>query len=147
MHADDSPAVLRQREIQARIARTGLDEAMIERLVRAFYARVRRDPLLGPVFEAAITDWETHLRHLMDFWSSVTLMTGRFEGRPMQTHARLDIGPEHFARWLELFRATAANVCTPEAAALLVDRAERIGASLLAGRSMMAGASPDLSIR
>jgi truncated hemoglobin YjbI len=27
---------------------TGIDEAMIETLVRAFYARVRQDPLLRP---------------------------------------------------------------------------------------------------
>ncbi|WP_207477812.1 group III truncated hemoglobin [Arenibaculum pallidiluteum] len=128
----------RQAQIVERIASTGIDEAVIERLVRAFYGKVRQDPLLGPVFEAAISDWETHLRHLMDFWSSVTLMTGRFNGRPMQTHARMDIGVGHFSRWLELFRETAAEVCTPAAAAIFVDRAERIGRSLLAGRAHLA---------
>src|SRR5690606_41617315 len=33
------------------VARTGIDEAMIDRLVRRFYARIRNDDLVGPVFE------------------------------------------------------------------------------------------------
>src|SRR5947208_301842 len=33
------------------VARTGIDEPMIDRLVRAFYGRARLDPLLGPVFK------------------------------------------------------------------------------------------------
>ena len=36
------------------VARTGIDEAMIERLVRAFYRRARLDPLIGPVLEAKV---------------------------------------------------------------------------------------------
>jgi hemoglobin len=43
------------------IPRTGIDEAMIERLVRTFYGKIRKDPLLGPVFETRIADWEPHL--------------------------------------------------------------------------------------
>jgi hypothetical protein len=33
------------------VARTGIGEAMIERLVRAFYGRARLDPFIGPIFE------------------------------------------------------------------------------------------------
>jgi len=42
------------------IACTGIDETMIEP-VRTFYAKIRNDPLLGPVFETRIADWEPHL--------------------------------------------------------------------------------------
>ena len=38
------------------VARTGIDEAMIERLVRAFYGRARLDPLIGPIFESKVRD-------------------------------------------------------------------------------------------
>ena len=31
------------------VARTGIDESMIERLARAFYSRARLDPLIGPI--------------------------------------------------------------------------------------------------
>ena len=55
------------------VARTGIDEAIIERLVRTFYDRVRTDPLLGPVFAAKIQDWEPHLQRMCAFCSSVAL--------------------------------------------------------------------------
>ena len=62
--------------------RTGITEAMIERLVRGFYAKVRSDPMLAPVFEARISDWEPHLQQMCAFWSSVALMSGRYHGTP-----------------------------------------------------------------
>jgi hemoglobin len=37
-------------------ADAGITEAMIRDLVHAFYARVRRDPLIGPIFNAAVED-------------------------------------------------------------------------------------------
>ena len=120
----------------------GVTEAMISQLVRAFYGKARRDPLLGPVFEAEVKDWPAHFAKLDDFWSSVTLMSGRYHGTPMQAHARLaGLGPGHFARWLALFRETAQEVCPPEAAALFADRAERIARSLEIGISIARGES------
>src|ERR1700751_1316077 len=115
-------------------AAAGVDEPMIERLVRAFYAKVRRDRELGPGFNREVEDWEEHMSRLSDCWSSVTLMTGRFKGQPMLVHARLtDIGPAHFARWMELFRETAGEVCPPAAAALFAAKADQIGESLQLG--------------
>jgi hemoglobin len=112
----------------------GVSEPMIRDLVHAFYARVRADALLGPVFSAVVTDWDTHLSKMCAFWSSVTLMTGRYKGTPMQAHAGLpQIAPAHFRQWLAVFRATAAEVCPPDAAALFIDRAERIAGSLQMG--------------
>lgn len=115
------------------VARTGITEAMIEQLVHAFYARVRKDPMIGPVFESRITNWEPHLAQMCAFWSSVALMTGRYHGTPMVKHMPLPIDAAHFDRWLELFEATAAELCRPEAAAHFVDRARRIAASLEMG--------------
>lgn len=112
----------------------GVTEEMIHTLVHAFYARVRRDPALGPIFNRTIADWDRHLAKLCDFWSSVTLMTGRFKGAPMAAHARLpDIRATHFARWLHLFGETAAETCPPDAAALFIAKAEMIGQSLQLG--------------
>jgi truncated hemoglobin YjbI len=62
---------------------TGIDEAMVETLVRAFYGRVRHDPLIGPVFESKIQDWEEHIGRLCTFWSSVALGSSRYRGQPM----------------------------------------------------------------
>ena len=113
---------------------------MIERLVCAFYGKVRRDPELGPIFNREIKDWEEHMTKLCDFWSSVTLMTGRFKGQPMAVHARLpDIDPAHFARWLALFHETAGEVCPPAAAALFGGKADQIGESLQLGLAVSRG--------
>ncbi|WP_072374883.1 group III truncated hemoglobin [Hyphomicrobium sp. NDB2Meth4] len=118
----------------------GITEPMIEALVHAFYASVRRDEMLGPIFDAQIDDWDAHLAKLCRFWSSVTLMTGTYEGRPMAVHAALPaIEGEHFARWLALFAETAHAVCPPDAAALFVDRAQRIAESLKHGIDLHLG--------
>ena len=115
------------------VERTGIDEAMIDRLVRSFYARARQDPLIGPVFARHVDDWEDHYGRLRDFWSSVALMSGRYHGRPMAKHLPLGIDTPHFNRWLELFVETASEVCPPAAAALFIDRAHRIADSLEMG--------------
>ena len=118
----------------------GIDEALIERLVRAFYDRVRADALIGPVFEAHIADWEPHLRQMFAFWSSVMLRSGRYRGDPMRKHAVLPVDAAHFDRWLELFRKTAEDLCPPAAAALFVERAQLIGRSLEMGVAFAEGA-------
>lgn len=132
-----------ERRLIAPGARVGVTEEMVHTLVHAFYAKVRRDPALGVIFNRAIADWDHHLEKLCDFWSSVTLMTGRFKGAPMAAHARLpDIRATHFARWLHLFRETAAETCPPAAAALFVAKAEMIGRSLQLGLSASRGEPP-----
>lgn len=111
-----------------------ITEPMIGALVEAFYTKVREDAELGPIFNARIADWSEHLVKLKDFWSSIALMSGRYKGRPMPVHAAIaEISDAHFTRWLGLFAETAREVCPPEAAALFVDRAERIAASLKLG--------------
>jgi len=89
---------------------------MIDALVEAFYARVRDDALIGPIFAARITDWALHLAQIKLFWSSVALSTGVYQGRPMPKHLPLPIDARHFDRWLELFAETARDLCPPAAA-------------------------------
>jgi len=121
------------------VARTGIDEAMIDRLVRGFYARVREDALLGPIFAARIADWEPHLQRMVAFWSSVALLTGRYHGQPMVAHMPLPIDARHFDRWLALFEETARALCPPVAAEHFVERARRIAESLELGIAMRQG--------
>lgn len=129
----DEAAERRARFTQQIMTETGIDEALIERLVRTFYARVQQHALLGPVFAAKISDWESHLDKLCAFWSSVVLMTGRYHGRPMQKHLGLPIEGKHFDAWLDLFEATALEVCPRKAALHFIDRARRIADSLEMG--------------
>lgn len=115
------------------VARTGITEAMIEQLIRAFYGRARLDPLIGPVFESKVHDWEGHIERMCAFWSSVALMSGRYSGQPMRIHLPLPIDTPHFDRWLEIFAETARDVCPPAAAAHFIERAHRIADSLELG--------------
>jgi hemoglobin len=107
-------------------------EAQIAALVPAFYAKVRRDPVLGPVFAAAVDDWDAHHAKLTAFWSSVMLTSGRYKGSPMQAHLkhREAIRPEMFARWLALWGETARELLPAPIAEAFVAKAERIAESL-----------------
>ncbi len=119
--------------------RTGIDEAMIQRLVHGFYTQVRADEVLGPVFAERITDWGPHLDRMCAFWSSVALLTGTYHGRPMQAHQSLPVDAAHFDRWLALFVQAAEELCPPAAAELFIDRAKRIAESLELGIAMTNG--------
>jgi hemoglobin len=112
----------------------GLTEEMMSRLVREFYTRARADALLGPIFEKKLAGhWEEHFARLTDFWSQIGLRTGRYTGRPLPAHAALDVAPEHFSAWLELFAATARDVLPPDGARFFVARANRIAESFQIG--------------
>ncbi|WP_245760304.1 group III truncated hemoglobin [Roseivivax halotolerans] len=110
--------------------KTDLDEEILRDLVHRFYAKVRCDTILGPIFAARIENWGPHLGRMVAFWSSVALMTGRYHGRPVTAHTPLPIHGAHFEQWLGLFRETAHEVCTPCGAAHVIERAERIARSL-----------------
>jgi hemoglobin len=104
-------------------------------LVDRFYAKVRRDEVLGPVFNAAIHDWDEHLEKLSAFWSSVMLTSGRYKGNPMAAHLKHGdtIRPPMFERWLQIWRETAEETLNEGGAAGVVAKAERIAESLQLG--------------
>lgn len=121
---------------------SGLDEETITRVVGRFYGRARRDEVIGPVFNRVIAeaDWPHHLDLIADFWSSMLLGSGRYGGRPMPKHLAIgELNDAHFARWLMLFRQTTEELCTPEVAALFVDRAERVAHSFRLGLQQVRG--------
>lgn len=109
-----------------------IDELGLRRLVALFYARVREDAELGPIFNDAIADWPAHLEKLTAFWSSVMLTSGRYKGNPVAAHVkhRDRLEPALFERWLALWARTTADVMPAEAAAALQAKAARIAESL-----------------
>lgn len=109
-----------------------VDRAFIGVLVREFYARLRRNDRLGPIFAGVIAgDWEPHLEKMIDFWCSVILKDGSYAGRPVPAHLRLKTVVESdFAIWLAIFGETARDLCAPDVAVVFIERAERIAQSL-----------------
>src|SRR5579875_1941094 len=98
----------------------------INNLVDHFYAKVRQDPEIGPVFNEAVEDWPTHLATLKDFWSTVLLTDRRYKGDPLASHLKLPLKPQHFRRWLSLFAETAREVMPADHAALVIAKSQRI---------------------
>jgi hemoglobin len=112
-----------------------LNKESIATLVHTFYDEVRADPVLAPVFSAAIGDhWEPHLERMVSFWATTMLKTQSFQGNVFGKHMALNgITPDHFQRWLTMFEATAARLFAPEAADEFALVARRIAASLQFG--------------
>ena len=110
-----------------------ITEDEISNLVDRFYAKVRLDPDIGPIFNAIVGDWPHHLATLKDFWSTVLLTTGRYKGDPMMTHLQLPLDPDHFDRWLALFAETANEVLSRDHAANVVAKSQRIAQNFRMG--------------
>ena len=120
---------------RAEAAAIGLDEGVIDRVVEAFYARIRADATLGPIFASRIDDWPTHLARMKQFWRSILLGTAEFSGNPMVRHQQIPgLEERHFSHWLELFYRTVREECPQaEGAAQFAARARMIAESLLIG--------------
>jgi len=109
-------------------------EDEVRNLVYSFYAKVRCDEVLGPIFNAHITDWDRHLGKMVDFWSAILRGTARYHGTPMPKHAVLpDLSAELFQRWLGLFRATTVSLANPAMRLRAEEMAQRIAQSLWFG--------------
>ncbi len=100
-----------------------LDRATITRLVDRFYADIRADALLGPVFEPPLQGrWDAHLARMVDFWCTACKIERSFRGDVYKKHMVLpDLAPVHLARWLRLWRQHTEALCAPQQAAHLQD--------------------------
>ena len=103
-----------------------VSEQDVANLVARFYDRVRADPRLGPLFDAAIADWDQHLQVMRDFWSAVLLRTARYQGCVMSPHFGMPIEAGDFDLWLGLFRPSARETLPPEAAGRAIVVAEAV---------------------
>jgi len=109
--------------------------AQLRTLIDAFYACVRADDRLGPIFAAHVSDWEAHSERLTDFWSSLMLGSGRYKGNPFALHQPFagDLDVPLFERWLELWALTTAEQFPESLAAEFQRKARRVAESLKAG--------------
>jgi hemoglobin len=110
-----------------------ISEEGIRQLVDAFYAKVRRDPELAPIFLRAIPgDWQPHLNKMYAFWSSVMLTSGRYKGNPVVKHLVVPgIQPRLFERWLALFNETSGELFDDGISEEFRVKAARIAESLM----------------
>jgi truncated hemoglobin YjbI len=128
--AEHDPALARSTDLAADLS---IGEADLDRLVRRFYARATADALIGPVFGRAVTDWEHHFETIRGFWSKTLLGTQRYTGNPFSSHISLDLRPEFFDRWLDLFRLTAREELPQAAADRAIAKVEHMSSCFQAG--------------
>jgi len=115
-------------------------EDEIIQLAHGFYDRVRKDEVLGPVFNRHVKDRDTHLPKRVDFWSSALQGTARLRGAPLPKRAALlGLTIELFQRWLLLFGQTTDALPNTALAARAKDLAKRIAQSLWCGYQIKQG--------
>lgn len=97
---------------------TSVTEENIALFVERFYASVQQHPTLGPVFNDRLEGrWDKHLSQMKNFWSSVLLRSGRYEGFPLGAHFGVPgIAKSHFGDWLALFDETLRAIYEPRVA-------------------------------
>lgn len=105
-------------------------------LVRTFYEKIRKDELLGPIFNGIITDWEGHFNLLTDFWETQLFLKRKYHGNPVIVHQEVDdkvgntITPEHFGYWINLWFATIDDLFDGETAWVAKNRAQKMSTML-----------------
>ncbi len=132
----------------APLARFEISEAEIDRVVTAFYARVRQHPMLGPVFAVHVDDWPEHEAKVARFWKGSILHLPGYDGSPMFAHRQAkNVKPGMFSVWLGLFDQVLKDELAPETAEAWSALAHKIGTSLRAGvvdRETLPGGVPKL---
>ncbi len=89
----------------------------IKIMVDSFYTKIRKDELLGPIFNEKIGDnWATHLEKMYRFWQTVLLEEHTYNGSPFSPHASMPLFRNHFDRWMQLFNENIDETFTGEKA-------------------------------
>lgn len=103
----------------------------VDLLVRSFYEKVRKNEMLGYIFDDVIKiDWDYHIPILVDFWETILLDTNSYQRNAMAEHFKVNqkikLQPEHFTTWLNLFDATVDQHFNGDKAELAKKRAHSI---------------------
>ena len=101
-------------------------------MVDEFYGKIRKDELLGPIFENIIQDrWPEHLEKMYSFWQTILLEERTYSGRPFVPHMNLPVEQKHFDRWLFLFSETVDELYTGQKATIAKLQGKRMAEMFL----------------
>lgn len=111
------------------------DRNDINLLVHTFYASIRKDDLLGPIFNGHIPEekWPEHLEKLTDFWETNLFGIPKFKGSPTMKHIMVDakqghtIDQHHFGRWIQLWFETIDSLFEGQLALKAKNSARKMG--------------------
>ncbi len=105
--------------------------ADIEKLIIAFYDKVKADDVIGYIFNEVVDmNWPHHIPVIVDFWETILLDNPVYTKNAMEVHYVLNkkepLLPEHFKRWVLLFTSTVDELFEGKTAALAKTRAKSI---------------------
>ena len=118
--------------------RIPVSRQQIEAVVETFYARVRDNAVLGPVFFESLTRdaeiWRVHEAKIARFWANAILHERSYDGNPMLVHSGISaLKPQMFETWLALFSETLNDLLPEPLARAWSELAHRIGRGLRIG--------------
>ena len=102
----------------------------IATLLRHFYADVRQQALIGPIFNQRIRDWPAHLAKIAEFWARITGGPSVYSGKMPAKHLGLGLDANHFSAWLQLWECNCRCYLKPQEAQEMSDLALEIGRRL-----------------
>ena len=73
-------------------------------LLQHFYKKATADPVIGVKFKDL--DMDDHIETIADFWEMILLGGAKYKGDPFGKHIPLNLQPEHFSIWVNLFHET-----------------------------------------
>lgn len=108
-----------------------IDRNDIIKLVDEFYTDVRKDALLGSIFDDIMKiSWEEHLPKMYDFWESILFHANKYKGFPFAAHLpvndKVKLTSIHFDHWLNMFYTTVDRLFKGENAEQIKQRAATI---------------------
>lgn len=101
-------------------------------LVAAFYEQIKQDEEIGPVFHKIISDWESHLQRITDFWEQHLFGIQKYRGNPIEVHNEVDrkmnyrISARDFGTWLFYWMKTINDLYEGKNAELLKFKARKM---------------------
>ncbi len=109
-----------------------ITEQSIGTLVERFYAKVRCDTALAPIFEKALAGgWDAHIGTMRQFWCSALRVKRGYFGDMLAAHQRLGKLPRSLlVRWVLLFRKTVDERFMEVPAEIIFDRALKTARNL-----------------
>ena len=105
--------------------------ADIEKLIVAFYEKVKADAVIGYIFTDVVKiNWPHHIPIIVNFWEAILLDNPVYTKNAMEVHYTLNekepLTPEHFKKWVALFTETVDEHFEGKTAALAKTRAKSI---------------------
>lgn len=93
----------------------------IKVLVDSFYDKVRKDNVIGYIFNEIIgEDWSHHLPIMYQFWSTILLSQPGYRGNAVAKHIEIDkrilLKDEHYKQWISLWTETIDELFAGEVA-------------------------------